>query len=375
METRMLNGTSVPEIAQKLDQIVKGDFSPNLAMVFGSTECNLQSLPDIFTRMGIQLLGASTAGEFMGDKIMENSMTVMLLEMPEDSFRIKEIDSDFPNSYDAGKKIGQYAQAEFDNPAFILLFSMTISGENLINGINEEVRQTPCIFGGMAGDDLRMDKTYTFSNNHFSESNATALILDGDKIEVHGQALCGWQPIGVEHEITRARENVIYSINNQPALDVVKQYFGDYYDNSLEEDSVNMGAAQYPIQLKRGEASVLRAALTAYDDGSLLMAGPVQEGDVFKFSVAPGFEVIDETINGFNNYHAKYPDADALFLFSCKARHMSLGPLVEEEIEGINDIWKKPMIGFFSYGEVGQHGTGTSYFYNETCCLVLLREK
>jgi len=32
---------------------------------------------------------------------------------------------------------------------------------------------------------------------------------------------------------------------------------------------------------------------------------------------------------------------------------MSLGSMVEEEIKGIQNLWNKPLAGFFSYGEVG----------------------
>ena len=376
MESRLVKGSSIQEIEANIKSITSNDFSPTLAIVFGSHECKLQDLPKLFTNLGIQLIGASSAGEFTGEEIAEKSIMVMLMDLDPSAFKIFEIESDYARSFVAGKKIGEFAKSHFADPSFILMFSLQMSGESLISGINDEVSGRPSIFGGMAGDDLRMKETYTFSHNRFGSDIISVLVLDNNKVEAKGMALCGWQPIGVEHQITKAKDNIVYSINNQPALEVVKQYFGDYYDNSLEEDTVLMGAAQYPLQLKRGGSNILRAALTANEtDGSLFLAGPVSEGDYFKFSVAPGFEVIDETIKGFADYYEQNSDADAMILFSCKARHMSLGPLVEEEITGIHNIWKKPLIGFFCYGEVGQGTSGTSYFYNETCSLVLLKEK
>ena len=126
----------------------------------------------------------------------------------------------------------------------------------------------------------------------------------------------------------------------------------------------------------RGSGKVLRAALKINeDDESIMMAGPIQTGDQFKFSVAPGFGIIEDTIQEFSEYQTEHSTTDAMILVSCKARHMSLGPMVEEEIKGIQNLWNKPLIGFFAYGEVGVNSTGECNFYNETCSLVLIREK
>jgi len=115
--------------------------------------------------------------------------------------------------------------------------------------------------------------------------------------------------------------------------------------------------------------------LTNEEDKSFSLGGPVTEGQEFRFSVAPGFEVIDETINNFREYATKKGNPDAVILFSCKARHMLLGPLVEDELEGIHGIWGKDMIGFFTYGEIGMDEDESTNFYNETCSLVTLTEK
>jgi hypothetical protein len=49
--------------------------------------------------------------------------------------------------------------------------------------------------------------------------------------------------------------------------------------------------------------------------------------------------------------------------------------LANEEIERIQQVWKEPFIGFFSYGEFGKSKNGKYEFHNNTCCLVALQEK
>jgi len=69
------------------------------------------------------------------------------------------------------------------------------------------------------------------------------------------------------------------------------------------------------------------------------------------------------------------PQADAMILFSCKARHIAFGPLIVREIQGLKDIWNVPMAGCFSYGEFGKARRGKQEFHNITCCWVVLKEK
>jgi hypothetical protein len=228
----------------------------------------------------------------------------------------------------------------------------------------------------MAGDDMAMTQAFTFTNKKIADDCVTVLVLDNDKVEVEGLALCGWQPIGIEHTITKSENNIIYQINNKPALSVVKSYFGDLIKNLVGVNDVSLGSAQYPLQIIRDDSYVLRSTMHGNEEeGSIVMTGAVKEGEKFRFSIAPGFEIIDDTIEGFQKFAKQKPDTDAILMFSCMARLMSLGPMIEDEVEGIYDIWKKPMIGFFTYGEVGQHKDQISQYYNETCSLVLLHEK
>jgi len=376
MQSKVIFTKSIVELNAQIKTTIQQEFQPTLAIVFTSVTQDLKVLVELFNKENIQVFGASTSGEIGNTAIQRNGISVLLLDLNPAYFEIIQQLADYDNSTRVGENIAKIAKQSFKNPAFIMVFSMDICGDTLIEGITKELTGFPTIFGGMAGDDLKMEQSFTFSNKQIGANLATVLVLNNDKVKVEGMALCGWKPIGSDNTITKANNNIIYEINNEPALEVVKRYFGDYFANSLDEDSVPLGLAQYPLQIAKNDSYVLRAALDAnQNDGSLKMAGPVASGDIFRFSMAPGFEIIDETIAGFKDFAKEKSDADALLMFSCIARHMSLGPMIEEEIEGIYDVWQKPMVGFFTYGEVGQQSSGTSHFYNETCSLVLLKEQ
>ena len=57
------------------------------------------------------------------------------------------------------------------------------------------------------------------------------------------------------------------------------------------------------------------------------------------------------------------------------ARHMAVGPMVEEEIVEAARLWNLPVTGFFTYGEIGKNMVGNCDFFNETFTLVTLKEQ
>ena len=62
-------------------------------------------------------------------------------------------------------------------------------------------------------------------------------------------------------------------------------------------------------------------------------------------------------------------------IFSCAGRQPVLGPLVTAENEGLHEVWKKPMAGFFTYGEYGRAKKGKQEFHSGACCWVAIKEK
>ena len=107
----------------------------------------------------------------------------------------------------------------------------------------------------------------------------------------------------------------------------------------------------------------------------MTFAGTIPQGAKIKFSSSPGFEVVDFVKNDLRSFYKDYNNSDLLLLFSCMARHMAIGPMVEDEISESLNLWKSPLIGFFTYGEIGVNAKGKCDFYNETYTLVTLKDK
>jgi hypothetical protein len=68
------------------------------------------------------------------------------------------------------------------------------------------------------------------------------------------------------------------------------------------------------------------------------------------------------------------PDADAVIILSC-GRYIALGPLINEEIEGMRKVWNAPTAGMFSNAELARATGGNLETHNLTACVVALKEK
>lgn len=368
------------ELAQMLDEFrEKGGFQPTLSIVFCSIDQNLAAIQQVFSQRGIDLIGCTTSGEIRDDACYEQHIVGLLFDLDPKYYRIYLAADPEANTFMHALVTGQFALRTFSNPALITLSGgFTVNADEIIQGFNTVFKgRTIPIFGGQAGDGLHLKETYVFSTSAISNRGLINLVLDEDKIEMSGLATSGWEPIGAIHTITKAEGNMVYAIDEEPALDFFIKHFGYFNSAEIQVQSLENMSTQYPLQLFRPDGyTVLRSPIIGSEETrSLMLAGGVNEGDRFRFSMSPGFEVIDQTIENFREVFQSSPEADALILFSCKGRHSALGPLIGDEVKGIYNHWKTPMVGFFSYGELGPNNEGFFDFHNETCSLVLLREK
>jgi len=377
MTSKSYHCTSILQLKQVLSEANTSAFQPTLAIVFCTMAFDLEEIKNCFVERQIALAGCSTAGEIIDDSLHENSIALMLLDTDPASFQIKLSVYHDKSMLQAAEEIGIFVGDCFSNPGVLLMSSgISIDAQQLVAGINSSVAQSIPIYGGLAGDDLAMIETYAFTEDGVTENGAAILVFDTEKIAINGLALSGWQPIGGVNVITKAAGNQVLEINNEPALDVFVRYFG-LSDAETKHDQLIGIQTNYPFQLLRGDGkSILRSPLLIHKDTkSIILAASVSEGDRFRFSTSPGFEVIDQTVEGFQALKTAAPEADALVLFSCKGRHGAFGPLLKNEIKGIYQYWGKPLIGFLSYGEIGNIGDENIEFHNETCVAVTLKER
>ena len=378
MEAKFIKGHTLADLEAHLVQCITHSFQPTLCIFFCSVELDFHACRQMLEHRGIEVFGATSAGEIINADIYEQSAAGLLLDIPPESFRVILRNAEDQGILACSSALAQQVAQMYNEP-IILTASAGISndGEAIVRGFQAELGEEVKLFGGLAADDFNMEATYVFNANEVSSNGLVVLVLDGSKFTVKGLATGGWQAVGIEKHVTHSEGNIVYTIDHEPALDVFKSYFGLPEDMDAKKDVVANIGVQYPLHVydKDGNA-VIRAPLIGNDDdGSLIFAGGVAQGATVKFSVPPSFEILDRVFEETQHLKRAIPDADILILFSCKARHMALGPLIYDEIQGLRKLWNVPMLGFFTYGEIGALRNRKCEFHNETCMLVAIKEK
>lgn len=377
MKAKSIKGKTPAEIKTALAASMADGFTPTVAIVFLEAEIAYEEVCSVFSEKSIQIFGCSSGSNFTDGEIESGSIVIMLMEINKEYFQIKLATSVNRSTKDTAEEIGKSGLAAFDNPAFLIVSGgIGADGEEVVDGIEKVCGKGITIFGGLAADSLKMNRTFVFTKDRISDRGIIALIFNEEKIKLTGMAIGGWRPVGIEHTITHSSGNIVYSINNEPVLQFIGRYTGikDFFGVDVSNMILS---SNFQIQLLReNKHPVIRTPMYANpEDQSIVFAGSLPQGSKIRLCMLPGFEVIETALKEFAEYKNEQYEADALIMFSCAGRQVSLGPYVGDEINGIKEIWNAPMAGFFCFGEIGRVEKDTHEFHNMTCSLAILKEK
>lgn len=379
MNAKSFNGKTIDDINLKLIDSLKDSFKPTIAFVFLSISLDRTAIQRIFSEQNIQIFGVTTNGEFIDESIEKGSASVLLLDMNPNYFKIDFQEFENKNYKEITTLVANKGKSQFKNPAFLLSLSHPATdGEVILRGLEEVVGKDVNAFGCAAGDDFSFTDTYVFTNSMESNEGMLTLMLEEDSIEIQGISSCGWKAIGTEKIVTKSEGNHVYTINNECAVDITARYGGIQNVTPDNKDLLLEIAANFPLQLQREKGDpVMRPPLIVdWSDRSYYTSGTVPQGSKVKFSIPPDFDVMEKVIKDIEHLKATVmPEAEALIVFSCAGRLMALGPLMNEEIEGVNSVYKVPMIGMFSNAELGRATGGNLEMHNLTSCTIVLKEK
>lgn len=218
-----------------------------------------------------------------------------------------------------------------------------------------------------------------FTNKKDTDYGIVALVLDGNKIALEGMAVTGWKPMGITRTVTKSKGNLLYEIDHKSAVELYLKYLGKEEKITDQNFKIyeEMGF-EYPFIVERDKNETILKTPVNIDSGekALVMNIPMEEGTKFWFSQPPDFYIVEEVIEKATELKQDTnKEVDALLIFSCAGRQPILGPMATEENEGLAQLWKTPMAGFFTYGEIGRSYHGKQNFHAGACCWVTLKEK
>jgi hypothetical protein len=302
------------------------------------------------------LLFCSTAGEILDTGVQDDSIVLTAVYFEKTNIKFSEVKNTVSDeSYANGKKLIEGLPKE--GLAHVMVFSegLKVNGSNLVKGIHEALPANVAATGGLVGDGARFKQTLVGLNGIPREGKIVAIGFYGKDIKIGYGSLGGWDAFGPERLITRSKENILYELDDKPALRLYKEYLGDL------AGGLPLTGLLFPLNLKiqteLGDTEVVRTILSVNEeDQSMTFAGNMPEGSQARLMKANFDRLIDgaggAAMIGKKKLQNNIPDL--AILISCIGRKLVLKERIEEEVEAVRDIFgkKTAITGFYSYGEI-----------------------
>jgi hypothetical protein len=286
----------------------------------------------------IKIIGSTTSGEIM-DGLAQTNSTVLSFSI----FKQTTIKTYFckytKTSYETAKTlIDKFDKDKKAKVAITFADGLHINGEEYINALDDYDKNL-VVAGGLAGDNSKFIQTIVFNEEKVLSQGVVAALLFNEDLQIITNASFGWENIGKTMTITKASANIVYTIDEQKAVDIYEKYLGKDIAEKLPEIGI-----EFPL-IKKSDLNIPRAVVGKNDDGSLIFAGNLKTGDKVTF----GYGNIQAILNYVHKIGKSIKDSESIFIYSCMARLKLLNESVNNEFAPLQKITS--VSGFFTYGE------------------------
>lgn len=323
----------------------------------------------------------SSSGDISSESVNDDSITITAVEFEKSNFIIKtanvlkEASEAKIDSFSIGKELISQLPQEGLKYVFVLSEGSFINGSQLTKGMNAATDDNLLITGALCGDAARFEKTIASYNENPKQGEIVAIGLYGASLEVTFSINGGWTPFGPERMVTKSKGNVLYELDNLPALDLYKQYLGD------KAKELPGAALLYPLKVKSSNErqSIVRTILNINEeDNSMILAGDIFENSVVQLMMTNVDSIVNAAeIAAQNAAETRVAKAELAILVSCIGRKLVLDQRVEEEVEEVIAVVGNTttITGLYCYGEIAPFIREKScQLHNQTMTVTLISE-
>lgn len=245
---------------------------------------------------------------------------------------------------------------------------VTLKGmcEGNLSKVFNRIKTKLTIFGGGAYSKDKMHDSLVFSNNSsFDDNSAVLIFYGGENLHFNTASVVGWKPLGQQFEITSANDNILHTLNDEPAFNVYSKYLNIKNDKFFSEN-----ALEFPLLCKtRDGAEILRDPVKATPEGSVVMYSEVDLFESARLTYGDRRTIMESIHEAAEDVAMFKPDG--IEVFSCVARKAFWGDDIDRETYWFQDI--APTAGFYTSGEILTENGSVNHM-NETLVIVGIRE-
>lgn len=319
------------------------------------------------------MAGCSTAGEISGTSVGDETISINFLAFSHSKVVYKEIGIQNPDQSDqVGAQLVKTFEEKGLKHIFVLSDGLNVNGSKLVTGMREVLPKGVSLTGGLAGDGPHFEKTILIDNEGKLREHAIIALGFYGNLKITYGSMGGWDSFGIERLVTKSHNNILYELDNQPALQLYKSFLGE------EAKNLPASGLLFPLSMRYSEdrKPLVRTILgVSEEDQSLTFAGDIPEGSYIRLMKANVDRLIDgaEEAAGF----AKQELNEFAICISCVGRKLVLRQLVEEEVEAVAEHLGDDCLitGFYSYGEIAPFKEGVECeLHNQTMTITSFSE-
>jgi hypothetical protein len=326
-----------------------------LVVFFCSSEYDLDALADEVVRYfpGVSVVGCTSAGEIGPEGYCDHSLTGISFHASMFTIVVASLDDLEHFETTGGEAVGhtllRKLQTHTPNAgpensfAFMLIDGLSIREEQVASAFQNGIGKIR-LFGGSAGDDMKLKQTWVFYDSSF-HTNAAAFILVNTSFPFRvfrtQHFVCEEERLVVTEADTSRR--IVKEINGLPAAAEYARLVGV----AVEDLRPALFAAS-PVVVVIDGTDYVRSIQKVNEDGSLTFFSAIDEGLVFR--VARGVDLIADLNRAFDEIRAQIGPLQLVIACDCILRNQEI---TQNGIKGIvAEIMRRNMaVGFSTYGE------------------------
>lgn len=355
----------------------------NLVLYFGATDTVtrapvFESLRALFP--GALVAGCSAGSQIVHAEVQDDALIAVALKFGRSRVRgaVERIASG-EQSHEVGARLAQRLAAPDLAGVLVLSDGLSVNGTLLVRGMVSVFGESVPLSGGLAGDGARFVHTAVGLNAIPAAGQVAAIGFYGADIRISHSAAGGWDAFGPPRRISRATGNVLYALDDSPALDLYERYLGE------EAQGLPGTALLYPLKVwdpARNDDPVVRTVLAIDRNAkSMTFAGDLPQGWMAQLMRGRHDRLVDGAAraagSALSGMAADAQGAKLALLVSCVGRRLLMGQRASDEVEAVSEMLDTltTQIGFYSYGEIApRENLGKCDLHNQTMTVTMIAE-
>lgn len=326
-----------------------------LVLFFCSSLYDLDAIADEVNRLfaGLTVVGCTTAGEIGPAGYKAHSIAGASFSARVCSAVIGRIDRLQQFEIASGRRFAQslLQQLESHAPAadpgnsfaFLMIDGMSRREEPVARALQDGLGQIP-LFGGSAGDDLKLGSAWVFHENRFHSDSAVLVLVSSTlpfKIFKTQHFVSEAERLVVtEADVSR---RIVKEINGLPAAEEYARVVGVNVSD-LNPDRF----AASPVVVAIDGTDYVRSIQTSNPDGSLTFYCAIDEGLVLR--VVRGVDLLGNLERAFDELRASVGPLQMVIGCDCVLRNLEITQSgLKDAVEAV--LHRANAVGFSTYGE------------------------